>query len=117
MLGLLRQFAVDSSCTDISSSQDTLTTTKNTTDTYCTNLPTSPASSDNLQIIVHILFGTMAVIVVLVIVIAALNIVTANGDSGKVAKARSNILYALVGLTVAVSADIIVSLIIARIRL
>jgi hypothetical protein len=53
-------------------------------------------------------------VAVLIIVIAALNIVTAGGDSGKVAKARSAIIYALIGLAVAALADAIVSLIIGK---
>ena len=56
----------------------------------------------------------IAVIAVLIIVIAALNIVTAGGDPAKVAKARSTILYALIGLIIAISADVIVALIAGR---
>jgi hypothetical protein len=81
---------------------------------FCTDLPQPAASSDNVQIIVHIIVGIIAAVAVLIIVIAALNIVTAGGDSGKVAKARSAIIYALIGLAVAALADAIVSLIIGK---
>lgn len=83
-------------------------------DQYCTDLAQPAASTANVQNIVQVLFGILAVIAVLIIVISALSIVTADGDAGKVAKARSAILYTLVGLAVAVSADVIVSLIITR---
>ena len=83
-------------------------------DTYCTNLPQATASGANLQNIVQIVLSIFAVIAVLIIVIAALNIVTAGGDPAKVAKARSTILYALIGLIIAISADVIVALIAGR---
>jgi cytochrome bd-type quinol oxidase subunit 1 len=80
----------------------------------CTNLSESAASTDNVQNIVHIVVTTLAAIAVLIIVISALNIVTAGGDSAKVTKARNAILYSLIGIIVVVSADIIVSFIIGR---
>ncbi len=83
-------------------------------DIYCTDLPQSAASQANLQNLVQIIVGILAVVAVLIIVYAALNIVTAGGDAGKVAKARSAIIYALVGLAIIVSADVIVSLIAGR---
>jgi cytochrome bd-type quinol oxidase subunit 1 len=79
--------------------------------TYCTGLPTATASSDNIQNIFHIVVGTLAAVAVLIIVISALNIVTAGGDSTKVAKARSAILYALVGLIIVIIAEAIVALV------
>ena len=75
---------------------------------YCTGLPQAAASSANVQNLLQIVFGVIAVIAVLIIVIAALNIVTAGGDSAKVAKARGAILYSLIGLVVAISAEVIV---------
>lgn len=82
---------------------------------FCTGLPVPAASSSNLNTIAQVIVGILAVVAVLIIVIAALNIVTAGGDSSKVAKARSAIIYALVGLAVIVAADAIVSLIIGKI--
>jgi len=82
---------------------------------FCnTGLPTAPASSANLQHLLQIVFAIFAAVVVLVIVIAAFNIVIAQGDSSKVAKQRSTIIYALVGLVVAISAEIIVGVVLGR---
>ena len=81
---------------------------------FCTNLPQPVASTSNVQAIMHIVVGIIAVVAALIIVIAALNIVTAGGDPGKVAKARSAIIYSLVGVAVAVLADAIVSVIIGK---
>ena len=105
-LGLIRLLA-DTGCTDIPNSDGK-------TDNFCTNLPGAAASNANVNTIVQIVVGILAVIAVLIIVVAALNIVTAGGDSGKVAKARSSIIYTLVGLAIVVSADVIVSLVIGR---
>jgi len=79
-----------------------------------TGLPTPAASSANLQHLLQIVFAIFAAVVVLVIVIAAFNIVIAQGDSSKVAKQRSTIIYALVGLVVAISAEIIVGVVLGR---
>jgi cytochrome bd-type quinol oxidase subunit 1 len=99
ILSLIQRFAADCAGADIN---DT---------TYCTGLPKSVASSDNVQNIFHIVVGTLAAVAVLIIVISALNIVTAGGDSTKVAKARSAILYALVGLIIVIIAEAIVALV------
>ena len=90
---LLKQFA-DTACTN----QD-----------FCTNLPTAAASSDNLQNLLQIAFGILAAVAVLMIVIAGLSFVSAEGDPQKVAKARNTIIYALIGLVVAVIAEAIVT--------
>ncbi|MGH7240781.1 MAG: hypothetical protein ACREGB_00615 [Candidatus Saccharimonadales bacterium] len=81
---------------------------------FCTNLPQATASSSTLQHILQIIIGTFAVVAVLMIVIAGLNIVTANGDSAKVAKARGTIIFALVGLAIAIMAEVIVSAVAGR---
>lgn len=99
MLQLIARFAADSGCTS---------------DGFCTNLPQAAASPGNLQNLVQIVLGIFAVVAVLIIVIAGLNFVTAGGDSAKVAKARGAILYALIGLAVAVTAEAIVALVIGR---
>lgn len=93
------QFAADTSCT---------------ANDFCTNLPQASASSATAQHIVQIILGIFAAVTVLIIVIAGLNFVTAGGDPAKVAKARSTIIYALVGLVVAVVADAIVVFVIGR---
>ncbi|HWT55899.1 MAG TPA: hypothetical protein VN031_02600 [Candidatus Microsaccharimonas sp.] len=81
---------------------------------FCTNLPHATASSSTLHHVLQIVIGTFAVVAVLMIVIAGLNIVTAGGDSAKVAKARGTIIFALVGLAIAIFADVIVSMVAGR---
>jgi len=91
--------AVDSSCTS---------------DGFCTNLPQGAATGNNLQNIISIVLATFGAVAVLIIVIAGLKFVTSQGDPQGVAKARMTIVYALVGLAVAVSAEIIVNFVLWR---
>jgi len=77
--------------------------------TYQTGLPTVQASSTSLQPILQILFGIIGALALLFIVIAALQFITSGGDPQNVAKARQTILYAVIGLVVAVLAEVIVT--------
>ncbi len=88
---------------------------QNATGTSCiTGLPTPDASSGNLHNLLQIVFGTMAVLAVLIVVIAGLNFVSSQGDPQKAARAREVIIYALIGLIVAVSAEVIVTFVLGR---
>ncbi len=78
--------------------------------TYRTNLPHTAAGHDQLQQILTIVFGVAAALAVLMIVIAGLRFILAQGSSQEISKARNTIVYALAGLLVAISAEAIVSL-------
>jgi hypothetical protein len=72
-----------------------------------TGLP--QVQSSNLTTIFQYLFGFVGALSVLIIVIAGLRFILANGDPQNVARARNTIIYAAVGLAIAVSAEIIVT--------
>ena len=72
-----------------------------------TGLPV--VQSMQLTNIFQYLFGFIGALAVLIIVIAGLRFILANGDPQSVAKARNTIIYAAVGLALAVSAEIIVT--------
>jgi len=72
-----------------------------------TGLP--EVQSTQLTNIFQYLFGFIGALAVLIIVIAGLRFILANGDPQSVAKARNTIIYAAVGLALAVSAEIIVT--------
>ena len=92
------------------------TVNPSTCDTDCsTGLPKVGASSTNLQHILSITFGILAVVAVLFVIIAALKFVTASGDPQEVTKARNTIIYALVGLIIAISAEVFVAFVLNRI--
>jgi hypothetical protein len=88
-------------------------------DCSSTGLPKPGDSSGNvdgtqLQEILTIAFGILAALSVLFIVIAGFRMVTAQGDSQQVSKARSTMVYAVVGLVVALLAEAFVAFLLDR---
>lgn len=72
------------------------------------NLPQVAADSSNLQLILGLVFGVAAGIAVLSLVIAAVNFASAATDFEKVARSKKAIIYSLLGLVIALSAEAIV---------
>lgn len=79
-----------------------------------TNIPKVDASQDKLQDILTIIFVIIGALAFLVLIIAGLRYVLAQGDPTKVAEAKRQIIYSLIGLIVAVLAGAIVNLIMGR---
>lgn len=75
-----------------------------------TGLPVASSGTGQLQTALQIIFGVAAALAVLMIVIAGFRFITAQGNPQEVGKARATIIYALVGLLVAVTAEGIVAL-------
>jgi hypothetical protein len=75
-----------------------------------TGLPTVGAGHAQLQDILGIVFGIIAALAVLMIVIAGLRFITGQSNPQEISKARNTIIYALAGLLVALAAEAIVSL-------
>lgn len=81
-----------------------------------TGLPVIGASSANLQIILQIVFGILAVVAVVIIVVwGGLRFITEGNNPQAVIKARNTIIYATVGLIIAISGEFIVSFVLGRI--
>lgn len=78
------------------------------------NLPQVKAESDNLQKMLAVVFGVAAAIAVLVIVIAAIEFAQGGGNPEKISKAKNTIIYALIGLVIALSAEVIVYTILGK---
>lgn len=74
-----------------------------------TGLPTINAGPGELNQILTLTFATLAAISVLFIVIGGLKLVTSNGNPEGVTKARNTMLYAVIGLIVAIFAEAIVN--------
>jgi hypothetical protein len=72
------------------------------------SLPETPASSSEIRIIIGIVFGIIGALSVLFIIIAGVRYMMSGGDPQKTAKAKEGIIYALVGLAVAICAESIV---------
>ncbi len=71
-------------------------------------IPKQEFTSDTIPSILSVVFGVLGLICVIVITIAGLQYVLSGGDPQKTAKAKNTILYAVIGLAVAISAFAIV---------
>ena len=74
-------------------------------------LPQVTANSNTAKTILSIVFGVAAAVAVLVIVIAGFSMVVGGGDPEKISRAKRAVIFALVGLLIAVSAEIIVQVV------
>ena len=78
------------------------------------NLPNVAATGSNVQVIVQIAFAVIGVIALIFLLFAAIEMVTSQGDPQRIAKSRQAILYAVIGLIVAVSAETIVTFVLGK---
>lgn len=69
-------------------------------------------SDSTVGAVIRVALGALAAISVVVIIAGGFQFVVSRGDSAQVKKARQTILYAVVGLVLAVSASVIVPYII-----
>jgi hypothetical protein len=77
-------------------------------------IPNVQAGTPQVQSILAIVFATIAAVAVLIIVIAGFRMITSQGTPQETAKARSTIIYALVGLVVSLAAEAIVSYVLGK---
>ena len=74
-----------------------------------TGLPKVDANSANVHTALQLFFGVIGAAAVIVIILAGLRYVTARGNPQDAAGAKQAIIYAMVGLGVALSAEAIVT--------
>ena len=74
-------------------------------------LMTGQGTIDALENLIDWLFTILLIVAVIFLVIAAFSFITASGDPDKVGKARNYVLYALIGVAVAVAARGLVALV------
>lgn len=80
------------------------------------NLPNkNGVDANTAQKVLQIVFGFAGAIALLVIIIAGLQFVLSQGDPQKTAKARSAIIYAIIGLAISILSFSIVTWIIGKI--
>jgi TRAP-type C4-dicarboxylate transport system permease small subunit len=79
-----------------------------------TGLPRTMATPEEIRVVLGIVFGVLGALALLFITISGLRYVLSNGDAQKVARAKDGIIYSLVGLVVALSAESIVVFVIGR---
>ena len=71
-------------------------------------LPHAKADTSTLGTILQIVFITIGALAVLFLVLGGLRYIAAQGDPDKITRAKNAILYALIGLVIAASAEAIV---------
>ena len=81
---------------------------------YETGLPKVGAGSGQIQDILQIALAVVGALAVLMIVIAGMRYITAQGNAQESAKAKSTIIYALVGLLIVMVAEAIVTLVLGK---
>ncbi len=67
-----------------------------------------------LDVFINIFTAIVGLVAVIMIIVAGLQFITANAEPQNVAKARSSLLYAIVGLVVVVIAQVIVHFVITQ---
>ncbi len=70
--------------------------------------------TDTIANIMGIAFGVVGALALLTITLSGLRYITSAGDPEKTATAKNGIVYSLVGLVVAISAEAIVAFILGR---
>lgn len=73
-----------------------------------TAIPNVAADSSAIQTALSVTFSTIAAIAVIIIILQAIKFVLSSGEPEKAANARKGIIYALVGLVLALSANFLV---------
>lgn len=79
------------------------------------SLPKTPATSATIKVILTIVFSVIGALSLLFITIGGFRYVLSQGDPQATGKAKNTILYALIGLVVAIMAQILVTFVIGRI--
>lgn len=79
-----------------------------------TNLPVVVADSDTIKNVLGLAFGVIAGVALLIMVLQGLKFVLSKGEPEKAAEARKAIIYAAVGLGIALLAEAIVVLVLGK---
>lgn len=78
------------------------------------SLPSPDVGSGGLSKIIEIAFGIIGAFALLIITVSGMRYITSAGNPEKAAKAKNGIVYSLVGLVVAISAEAIVAFVVKR---
>jgi hypothetical protein len=81
-----------------------------------TGLHNVGATKSQLNTFLATIFGILGVVAVVLLVVGGIQFMTSGGNSEQTNKARNTILYALIGLAVAVCAELIVAFVLDRIK-
>jgi hypothetical protein len=80
-----------------------------------TGLPNVSANSGQITQVLQIVFGVIGVIAVIVIIIGGIELMTSLGGNPEAAKkARNTVIYASIGLLIAISAEFLVTFVLNK---
>ena len=77
------------------------------------NLP-QPGTTGVIHTVLSVAFGVIGAFALLMITVSGLRYVLSAGDPGKIKQARNGIIYSLVGLVIAISAEAVVHFVVAQ---
>ena len=77
-------------------------------------LPKAATDTAQIKTILAIVFGIVGALALVMLVIAGLRYIVSGGDPGNISKAKEGIIYALVGLLIALTAEAIVFFVVDR---
>lgn len=84
-------------------------------DSSCdTGLTQTSANAGNLQALFQATFAALGVIAVLMVVVGGMELILSQGDPQAAARARKTIIYAVAGLAVAITAEVIVTFVLNK---
>lgn len=86
------------------------------TDLKLNGLPQTTASHSEVQVVLNIIIGIIAALSLLFITIGGFRYILSQGDPQGVAKAKGTVLYALIGLVIAIVAESIVAFVIQGVQ-
>lgn len=78
------------------------------------SLPNPGADRNELAKILEVALGIIGAFALLIITVSGLRYITSAGNPEKTAKAKNGLVYSLVGLVVAISAEAIVAFVVNR---
>ncbi len=78
------------------------------------SLPHPSADPGEVSTIISVALGIIGALALLIITVSGLRYITAGGNPEKTAKAKNGIIYSLVGLVVAISAEAIVAFVVGQ---
>ena len=78
-------------------------------------LPEAATNSDQIRTIIGIVFGIVGALALVMLVISGLRYIVSGGDPGNISKAKEGIIYSLVGLLIALTAEAIVFFVVGEI--
>lgn len=77
-------------------------------------LPRGAAGTNELETILAIVFGIIGALALLMITISGLRYVVSAGDPQRMSKAKNGIVFAIVGLAIALTAEAIIAFVVKR---